>query len=192
MRPGPSTVGTGSMTIRFRTFRNHHRPCGQPAVEGGLQRFWPVPAQTAHFTRINATPSDLPFQSTGFATYPVPLQLGQKSRALSPPQDCQHCARQKPKIRQRCFFVTNHEQRSQPGRRASKPIHKTRSSKSRMSRSKQASQETSLRPITGSVGSTLREGRPTSSGSGLQTSSKREAPRRQRRQPQIPNPSIPT
>jgi hypothetical protein len=27
--------------------------------------------------RINATPSDLPFKSTGFATYPLPPQFGQ-------------------------------------------------------------------------------------------------------------------
>jgi hypothetical protein len=38
-----------------------------------------VPAQAGHFNRINATPSDLPFKSTGFATYPVPPQLGQSS-----------------------------------------------------------------------------------------------------------------
>jgi hypothetical protein len=38
-----------------------------------------VPAQAGHFKRINATPSDLPFKSTGFATYPVPPQLGQSS-----------------------------------------------------------------------------------------------------------------
>ena len=57
-----------------------------------MERFWPVPPQAGHFTRINATPSDLPFKSTGFAIYPVPPQVGQKSRALSPPQDCKHCA----------------------------------------------------------------------------------------------------
>jgi hypothetical protein len=42
-------------------------------------RFRPVPPQTGHFNRINATPSDLPFKSTGFATYPVPPQFGQSS-----------------------------------------------------------------------------------------------------------------
>ena len=76
------------MTARFRTFRKHRRPCGQPAVEGGIERFWPVPAQAGHFKRMNATPSDLPFKSTGFATYPVPPQLGQSSGATPlPPQD---------------------------------------------------------------------------------------------------------
>ena len=38
-----------------------------------------MPAQAGHFNRINATPSDLPFKSTGFATYPVPPQFGQSS-----------------------------------------------------------------------------------------------------------------
>ena len=38
-----------------------------------------MPAQTGHFKRIKATPSDLPFKSTGFATYPVPPQFGQSS-----------------------------------------------------------------------------------------------------------------
>ena len=42
-------------------------------------RFRPVPPQAGHFNRINATPSDLPFKSTGFATYPVPPQFGQSS-----------------------------------------------------------------------------------------------------------------
>lgn len=31
--------------------------------------------------RTNATPSDFPFSSTGFATYPVPLQFGQSSES---------------------------------------------------------------------------------------------------------------
>jgi hypothetical protein len=35
--------------------------------------------------RINATPSDLPFKSTGFATYPVPPQFGQLSGATPLP-----------------------------------------------------------------------------------------------------------
>jgi len=37
--------------------------------------------------RINATPSDLPFKSTGLATYPEPPQFGQLSGStLSPPR----------------------------------------------------------------------------------------------------------
>ena len=67
------------MTIRFRTFRKYRGPCGQPAVAGGIGRFRPVPPQTGHSVRINATPSDLPFKSTGFATYPEPPQFGQVS-----------------------------------------------------------------------------------------------------------------
>ena len=75
------------MTARFRTFRKHRRPCGQPAVVGEIGRFRPVPAQAGHFIRINATPSDLPFKSTGFATYPEPPQFGQSSGATpSPPR----------------------------------------------------------------------------------------------------------
>ena len=65
------------MTVRFRTFRKHRRPCGQPAVVGEIGRFRPLPPQAGHFIRINATPSDLPFKSTGFATYPEPPQFGQ-------------------------------------------------------------------------------------------------------------------
>jgi len=41
--------------------------------------FRPVPAQTGHGKRMNATPSGLPFKSTGFAIYPVPPQFGQSS-----------------------------------------------------------------------------------------------------------------
>jgi len=81
------------MTARFRTFRKHHRPCGQPAVVGEIERFRPVPPQTGHFKRMNATPSDLPFKSTGFATYPDPPQVGQSSGSTpSPPQCCSYCA----------------------------------------------------------------------------------------------------
>ena len=36
-----------------------------------------MPAQVGHVNRIKATPSDLPFKSTGFAIYPVPSQVGQ-------------------------------------------------------------------------------------------------------------------
>jgi hypothetical protein len=67
-------------------FRKHHRPCGQPAVEGGCEFFFPVPAQVGHFIRINATPSDLPLMSTGLATYPVPPQRGQSVGVTLPPQ----------------------------------------------------------------------------------------------------------
>ena len=71
------TYRAGRVTNRARTFRKHRRPCGQPAVEGGLVRFRPVPAQAGHFARIKAIPSDLPFKSTGFAIYPAPPQFGQ-------------------------------------------------------------------------------------------------------------------
>jgi len=75
------------MTVRFRTFRKHRRPCGQPAVVGEIGRFRPVPPQAGHFVRIKATPSDFPFKSTGFATYPEPPQFGQSSGATpSPPR----------------------------------------------------------------------------------------------------------
>ena len=74
------------MTVRFRTFRKHRGPCGQPAVVGGIERFRPVPPQAGHFMRINATPSGLPFKSTGFATYPEPPQFGQSPESTpSPP-----------------------------------------------------------------------------------------------------------
>jgi hypothetical protein len=76
------------MTARFRTFRKHRGPCGQPAVVGGIGCFRPVPLQAGHFKRINATPSDLPFKSTGFATYPVPPQFGQSSGATPLPPQC--------------------------------------------------------------------------------------------------------
>jgi hypothetical protein len=78
VRAGPCTVGREG-TAQSRTFRKHRRPCGQPAAVGELGRFRPVPPQTGHFERIKATPSDLPFKSTGFATYPVPPQFGQSS-----------------------------------------------------------------------------------------------------------------
>ena len=75
---------TGSLTARFRTFRKHRRPCGQPAV-GETGRFRPVPPHAGHFSRINATPSDFPFRSTGFAIYPVPPQFGQSSESTPLP-----------------------------------------------------------------------------------------------------------
>ena len=80
------------MTVRFRTFRKHRRPCGQPAVVGEIGRFRPVPPHAGHFIRINATPSDFPFKSTGFATYPEPPQFGQSSGATpSPPRVTEDC-----------------------------------------------------------------------------------------------------
>ncbi len=94
MKPQAGTSGPGRrpldgkkddpVTVRFR---KHRRPCGQPAVVGEIGRFRPVPPQAGHLVRINATPSDLPFKSTGFATYPEPPQFGQSSGATpSPPR----------------------------------------------------------------------------------------------------------
>jgi hypothetical protein len=76
------------MTARFRTFRKHRQPCGQPAVVGGIGRFRPVPPQAGHCRRINATPSDLPFKSTGFVTYPLPPQFRQSSGVTPFPPHC--------------------------------------------------------------------------------------------------------
>lgn len=73
------------MAVRFRTFRKYRRPCGQPAVAGGIKCFRPVPPQAGHFIRIKATPSDLPFKSTGFAMYPKPPQCGQSSGCTPSP-----------------------------------------------------------------------------------------------------------
>jgi hypothetical protein len=67
-------------------FRKHHRPCGQPAVEGDMELFRPLPKQAGHLIRINATPSDLPQLSTGLATYPEPPQRGQSVGFTRPPQ----------------------------------------------------------------------------------------------------------
>jgi hypothetical protein len=74
------------MTTGPVRFRKHHRPCGQPAVEGGGEFFRSAPAQAGHFKRINATPSDLPLMSTGRAIYPLPPQRGQSFGATHPPQ----------------------------------------------------------------------------------------------------------
>jgi hypothetical protein len=99
------------VTVRFRTFRKHRRPCGQPAVVGEIGRFRPVPPQAGHFIRINATPSDFPFKSTGFATYPEPPQFGQSSGATpSPPRVTEDCRPEASGFRQRSFYVTNPEQ----------------------------------------------------------------------------------
>ena len=84
VRPGPSAVGR-EVTVRFRTFRKHRRPCGQPAVVGEIECFRPVPPQAGHSVRIKATSSDLPFKSTGFAMYPEPPQLGQSSGSTALP-----------------------------------------------------------------------------------------------------------
>jgi hypothetical protein len=86
VRPDRRPLDGKYMTVRLRTFRKHRRPCGQPAVVGEIGRFRPVPPQAGHCVRINATPSDLPFRSTGLATYPVPPQVGQSSGStpLSP------------------------------------------------------------------------------------------------------------
>ena len=110
MRAGPPTVGR-EVTVRFRTFRKHRRPCGQPAVVGEIGRFRPVPPHAGHFIRINATPSDFPFKSTGFATYPEPPQFGQSSGATpSPPRVTEDCRAEASRFRQRFFYVTNPEQ----------------------------------------------------------------------------------
>jgi len=87
VRPGPPTVGREDDGPVPYVFRKHRRPCGQPAVAGGIGRFRPLPPQAGHFIRINATPSDFPFKSTGFAMYPEPPQFWQSSGATpSPPR----------------------------------------------------------------------------------------------------------
>lgn len=54
-----------------------------------MEFFFPLPTQAGHFTRINATPSDLPLTSIGFSKYPLPPQRGQSSGAKSfPPVLC--------------------------------------------------------------------------------------------------------
>ena len=85
VRSGPPTVGREVRRSGSERFRKHRRPCGQPAVEGEIGRFRPVPPQAGHCKRIKATPSDLPFKSTGFATYPLPPQLGQSFGATPLP-----------------------------------------------------------------------------------------------------------
>lgn len=71
-------------------FRKHHRPCGQPAVDGGIEFFLPLPEHAGHFKRINATPSDLPLIAKGRATYPVPPQRWQPFGSTFP-LGCQEC-----------------------------------------------------------------------------------------------------
>jgi hypothetical protein len=81
-----------------------------------MVRFRPLPPQAGHFKRINAMPSDLPFKSTGCATYPLPPQFGQSSGATPyPPQCCRHFPRPWLQLRDRSFCVTNHEQESAKG-----------------------------------------------------------------------------
>jgi hypothetical protein len=69
-----------------------------------------VPPQAGHFKRINATPSDLPFKSTGFATYPVPPQFGQSSGATPLPlivEGIVHDARPKVSVNYFALRITN-------------------------------------------------------------------------------------
>jgi len=99
------------MTVRFRTFRKYRRPCGQPAVAGGIGRFRPVPPQAGHLVRMKATPSDLPFMSTGFATYPEPPQFGQSSGSTPlPPISYVHCLRRSVRFDRELNCVTKPEQ----------------------------------------------------------------------------------
>jgi hypothetical protein len=85
-RPARIATHGGSVAPGLVRFRKHHRPCGQPAVEGGFEFLRPLPAQVGHFKRINAMPSDLPLMSTGRAMYPVPPQRGQSFGSTDPPQ----------------------------------------------------------------------------------------------------------
>ena len=58
--------------------------------------------------RIKATPSDLPFKFTGFATYPVPLQLGQSSGFTPLPLIVEAIVRQcADDLRRDCFALRN-------------------------------------------------------------------------------------
>ena len=101
----------GFAMARACTFSSHHGLCGQPAGLGGVARFRPLPPHAGHLTRINAMPSDLPLMSTGFATYPVPLQSGQLSGPIAPLMWLNF---QRP-FAERCnklVHVTNHEQNS--------------------------------------------------------------------------------
>lgn len=67
-------------------FRKHHRPCGQPAVDGGIESFRPLPAHAGHVTRIKATPSNFPLMSTDCAMYSLPPQRGQLFGSTPPPR----------------------------------------------------------------------------------------------------------
>jgi len=87
VEPGVTFLGGKSDGPGSDVFRKHRRPCGQPAVAGGIGSFRPVPSQIGHLARMNATPSDLPLRSTGFAIYPAPPQFGQsfEPTPVSPP-----------------------------------------------------------------------------------------------------------
>lgn len=120
IRTGESlrNVGSGPSTTRRRSgrpgavrFRKRRRPCGQPAAVGEIGRFRPLPPQAGHFCRIKATPSDLPFKSTGFAMYPLPPQVGQSSGSTPLSPSVFHYSR---RVNGECsnlsFRVTNCEQ----------------------------------------------------------------------------------
>jgi hypothetical protein len=62
---------------------------------------------------MNAMPSDFPFKSTGFATYPVPPQVGQSfGLTPSPLVSWDDFLSRIFKVRGELFRVTNHEQES--------------------------------------------------------------------------------
>ena len=78
-------------------------------------RFRPVPPQAGHFRRIKATPSDLPFKSTGFATYPLPPQFGQSSGATPLPLSVEGIVYEaRAKFAKECFAlrITNKNRQS--------------------------------------------------------------------------------
>ena len=57
---------------------------------------------------MNATPSDLPFKSTGFATYPVPPQFGQSSGVTPLPLSVDGIVHEKSaEIETRLFLLRN-------------------------------------------------------------------------------------
>jgi hypothetical protein len=97
--------------VRARTFSSHPGLCGQPAGVGGVARFRPLPPHAGHLTRINATPSDLPLMSTGFARYPVPPQSGQLSGSIAPLMG-RNFQRAFAESCNKLVHVTNHEQNS--------------------------------------------------------------------------------
>jgi len=113
VRPEPPLQGGEARDGRARTFSQDYRPCGQPVAEGGSGRLRPVPPQAGHFKRMNAMPSDFPFRSTGFATYPVPPQFGQSfGLTLLPLIGWEDFRRRIGKVRGKRFCVTNREQES--------------------------------------------------------------------------------
>ena len=91
--------------------------------KAGLGRFRPVPPQVGHFQRINATPSDLPFKSTGLATYPLPPQFGQSSGdTLLPPSWLRELSTTRARNSQKS--VLRYESRTRIGRVPDLPILK--------------------------------------------------------------------